>query len=432
MPRALLSLFVLLSACGTTWTVADLDGDGVSPAEGDCWDAETSPPGSKLTGKDIYPGAPETWYDGIDQNCDQRDDYEADGDGWVPLEEQAGLATYGIPDSGSDHLGGGDCWDATPEAEIPEDKLVVPDSIDTDELGVAFVQPLAAETFPSAADAWYDGLDQNCAGDSDFDQDGDGYDAERHRQASGGVGDDCLDGSWRDEGFNPAGSDAVDVNPAGTEVWYDGTDQDCDTNDCDADADGATADPIAAGYCEDIDCNDDDATAVPNSSDEVYYNGQDDNCDNTDGDGDKDGDGYWAVDYLDDVIPDATVQVPADLDDCWDDPDIVPAEMVPDDGAEALTAEAIAARASKADPHARDSLSRHAERLARGLASVVNLLDPGAIVLGGGLGGMPGLAEGLADRIRPHVFSDDWRCEILRPRFGDSSGVRGAAWLWDQ
>jgi len=97
-----------------------------------------------------------------------------------------------------------------------------------------------------------------------------------------------------------------------------------------------------------------------------------------------------------------------------------------------LTAEAIVARASKADPHARDSLSHHAERLARGLASVVILLDPGAIVLGGGLGGMPGLAEGLADRIRPHVFSDDWRCEILRPRFGDSSGVRGAAWLWDQ
>ena len=67
-----------------------------------------------------------------------------------------------------------------------------------------------------------------------------------------------------------------------------------------------------------------------------------------------------------------------------------------------------------------------------GLAWVVNLLDPGMIVLGGGVGGIPGLAEGLEARIRPHVFADDWRCGIVRPRFGDSSGVRGAAWLWDR
>ncbi|MCA6298869.1 MAG: ROK family protein [Phenylobacterium sp.] len=102
-----------------------------------------------------------------------------------------------------------------------------------------------------------------------------------------------------------------------------------------------------------------------------------------------------------------------------------------DDG-RGLTAEAVAERAAQKEAQALASLERHAERLARGLAGVVNLLDPGVIVLGGGVGGIPGLAEGLAERIRPHVFSDDWRCEGVRPRFGDSSGVRGAAWLWDR
>jgi fructokinase len=92
----------------------------------------------------------------------------------------------------------------------------------------------------------------------------------------------------------------------------------------------------------------------------------------------------------------------------------------------------VAERAAQKEVQALASLERHAERLARGLAGVVNLLDPGVIVLGGGVGGIPGLAEGLAERIRPHVFSDDWRCEGVRPRFGDSSGVRGAAWLWDR
>lgn len=102
-----------------------------------------------------------------------------------------------------------------------------------------------------------------------------------------------------------------------------------------------------------------------------------------------------------------------------------------DDG-RGLTAEAVAGRAAAGDGQAQATLERHAGRLARGLAWVVNLLDPGMIVLGGGVGGIPGLAEGLEARIRPHVFADDWRCKIVRPRFGDSSGVRGAAWLWDR
>lgn len=102
-----------------------------------------------------------------------------------------------------------------------------------------------------------------------------------------------------------------------------------------------------------------------------------------------------------------------------------------DDGRD-LTAKALADLAEGGEPRARLALERHAERLARGLAGVVNLLDPAVIVLGGGVGGLSGLAEGLAARILPWVFADDWRCDIVRPEFGDSSGVRGAAWLWDR
>ena len=102
-----------------------------------------------------------------------------------------------------------------------------------------------------------------------------------------------------------------------------------------------------------------------------------------------------------------------------------------DDG-RGLTAEAVASLAAEGDAQARATLERHAGRLARGLAGVVNLLDPAVIVLGGGVGGIAGLAEGLEPRIRPHVFADDWACRIARPKFGDSSGVRGAAWLWDR
>lgn len=102
-----------------------------------------------------------------------------------------------------------------------------------------------------------------------------------------------------------------------------------------------------------------------------------------------------------------------------------------DDG-RGLTAKALADLAQGGESRALQALERHADRLARGLAGVVNLLDPAVIVLGGGVGGLPGLAEELEARIRPWVFADDWRCDIVRPRFGDSSGVRGAAWLWDR
>jgi fructokinase len=97
----------------------------------------------------------------------------------------------------------------------------------------------------------------------------------------------------------------------------------------------------------------------------------------------------------------------------------------------ALKGEDIVAAASSGDAAAREALARHADRLARGLAHVVNIFDPEVIVIGGGLSALPGLIEDLPERMRPHVFADAPRLTIRRARHGPDSGVRGAARLWD-
>ena len=76
------------------------------------------------------------------------------------------------------------------------------------------------------------------------------------------------------------------------------------------------------------------------------------------------------------------------------------------------------------------TLARYEERLARSLASVINVLDPDAIVLGGGLSNVERLYVNVPRLWAAHVFSDEVRTRLLPPRHGDSSGVRGAAWLW--
>jgi fructokinase len=90
----------------------------------------------------------------------------------------------------------------------------------------------------------------------------------------------------------------------------------------------------------------------------------------------------------------------------------------------------IARRACEGDQLARATLARHADRLARGLASLVNVIDPDVIILGGGLSHLSHLYAELPALMGPHIFSDDTRVEIRCPRWGDASGVRGAAWLW--
>lgn len=95
-----------------------------------------------------------------------------------------------------------------------------------------------------------------------------------------------------------------------------------------------------------------------------------------------------------------------------------------------LTAEAVAGLAAQGDQAAADTMTRHASRLARGLASIVNVLDPEIIVLGGGLSKLEMLYEALPKLMENHIFAASPRVEIRRPKWGDASGVRGAAWLW--
>ena len=135
--------------------LCDVDGDGVfgDDCEGeDCDDSDAS----------VAPGAAETWYDGLDGDCDGASDYDADGDG-------LDSADYG----------GEDCDDDDPAVG------------------------------PGAADAWYDGRDSDCDGASDYDADGDGVDSDAY------GGEDCDD-------------DDAGAYPGAPEINGDGVDQDCD------------------------------------------------------------------------------------------------------------------------------------------------------------------------------------------------------------
>lgn len=95
-----------------------------------------------------------------------------------------------------------------------------------------------------------------------------------------------------------------------------------------------------------------------------------------------------------------------------------------------LAPEDIAERAVAGDAACEQTLRRYEARLARGLAEVINILDPAAIVLGGGLSNLDRLYANVPALWGSHVFSDRVDTRLLRNRHGDSSGVRGAAWLW--
>ncbi len=99
-------------------------------------------------------------------------------------------------------------------------------------------------------------------------------------------------------------------------------------------------------------------------------------------------------------------------------------------GGEAPDAAAIAAAAMAGDATCQATLDRYGERLARALAGVINILDPDVIVLGGGLSALAYLYDEVPRRWGRHVFSDRVATRLLPPVHGDSSGVRGAAWLW--
>ena len=124
-----------------------------------------------------------------------------------------------------------------------------------------------ASAYPGGEEVWYDGIDGDCAGDDDFDRDGDGY------ASTAGGGFDC--------------DDFVDTtHPGAEDEWYDGVDSDCRGDD-DFDADG---DGHSSGLYGGSDC-DDDAADIHPGAEEVFYDDTDDDCDPTT-DYDADGDGY--------------------------------------------------------------------------------------------------------------------------------------------
>lgn len=100
-------------------------------------------------------------------------------------------------------------------------------------------------------------------------------------------------------------------------------------------------------------------------------------------------------------------------------------------GGAAATVAAIAAAAEAGEAASAATLRRYEQRLGRALAGVINLLDPDIIVLGGGLSNIASLYRNLPACCAPYVFSDTLRTRFLPPCHGDSSGVRGAAWLWN-
>lgn len=99
-------------------------------------------------------------------------------------------------------------------------------------------------------------------------------------------------------------------------------------------------------------------------------------------------------------------------------------------GGRSISALEIGAQAESGDEYADAVLARYEDRLARGLASVINILDPDMIVVGGGLSNIKRLYTEVPRLWSQYVFSDKITTQLVQARFGDSSGVRGAAWLW--
>ncbi len=104
--------------------------------------------------------------------------------------------------------------------------------------------------------------------------------------------------------------------------------------------------------------------------------------------------------------------------------------LAADFGEPGLPVADLLSRAAGGDWSAQAALSRYEDRLARGVASVINLLDPEVIVLGGGLSNIERLYANVPQLWDQYVFSERVDTRLVKARHGDSSGVRGAAWLW--
>jgi Putative metal-binding motif/FG-GAP repeat len=250
---------LLLAGCSADWkTDADLDGDGVTVGDGDCWDSVEGPVAGGPGGKDIFPGATDAPYDGVDADCAGGDDFDVDEDGYRSSEHPQPDGTVGD-----------DCDDANaavnPSPSVQElwyndvDENCDGNDDDQDGDGYACTTPADGSGFctgdcddtdpsrypdPSVPEVWYDGFDDNCDG-NDGDQDGDGYWLSNYQAVAGvplptgAEGGDCLDEGNADALNSFENLAAADIHPGATETWYDGIDQNCaDDDDFDADTDG--------------------------------------------------------------------------------------------------------------------------------------------------------------------------------------------------
>ena len=221
----LLACILLGIACGDKEPLYDTDADADADADGYTIDEDCDD-----TDPEVHPGA-EEFCNQRDDDCDENIDEDAtDADTWY---------------ADSDGDGYGDASNTALRCEQPDGHSSNDsDCDDTD-----------ADVNPDATETWYDGVDQDCDGWSDYDQDGDGHDSDMY------DGDDCDD------------SDAS-ISPDATDLPYDGVDQDCDgANDYDQDADGYLSDAYGGA-----DCDDTDADVNPDAT-ETWYDGVDQDCD---------------------------------------------------------------------------------------------------------------------------------------------------------
>jgi hypothetical protein len=335
MPVRPLLALLLAVAPGCNWvSQADVDArlpqldddDDGYPKSADCNDNDAA----------ISPAAAELWYDGVDQDCGGDDDYDADADGWV-ADVHVGLPTNGAPGTGG--LPGGDCNDGDPLAfpgagdtwyDGMDRDCAGDDDYDQDGDGYVPVQYVGIPTQnadgtgglpggdcddtdpqanPDQADDWYDGVDTDCDGADDWDQDGDGYydrvawpDYDETENAPGtgtAYPGDCDD------------QDAS-VHTGAVDTWYDGVDSDCaGEDDFDQDDDGYVPDLYAglptlyvdgSGALAAGDCDDDDDAVRPGAT-ETMGDAVDQDCD-----GSRDGFALYAIDGLDWTEP-RTVRV---------------------------------------------------------------------------------------------------------------------------
>ena len=263
--------------------VQDLDGDGFLYLEGDCDDRDDS----------VYRGAPDTWYDGVDSDCDLADDFDADVDGHRSVlfggfdcDDTDSLIHPGVIEVWYDGIDS-DCDRADDyDADHDGHRSVRFDGDDCDDT--------SASIHPGVTEVWYDGVDSDCDRADDYDADADGHSSMLY------GGTDCDD------------TDSL-VHPDVTEIWYDGIDSDCDgADDFDADADGHSA-TLYGG----TDCVDTDASIHPSAPD-TWYDGIDSDCDGAD-DFDADADGHPSTVYGGADCDDADSAIHPSAPDTWYD-----------------------------------------------------------------------------------------------------------------